>query len=163
MTSLPGVHQHTVWLSIGSNLGDRLMYLRGALQAIERTGLIMLEAVSSVYETDPVGYTDQPAFFNIAVRLITSLAPHDLLQICQKIENDFQRDRAIHWGPRTLDIDIVKYDQIMMQTEELTIPHPRMAEREFVTIPLEELEHGKVGCSENVRPIFTNWYKHEGL
>ena len=155
--------KHRVWLSLGSNLGDRLLNLRGALQTIERTDLITLEAVSSVYETDPVGYTDQPAFLNIAARITTSLAPQDLLLICQKIENDYQRDRTIHWGPRTLDIDIIKYDTIVLQTDQLTIPHPRMSEREFVTIPLKELETGETGCSENVRPLYTNWYSREGL
>jgi len=163
MVSSAQHEKHTVWLSLGSNLGDRLMYLRGALQAIERTGLMTLEAVSSVYETDPVGYTDQPSFLNIAARITTSLTPQDVLLICQQIENDYQRDRTIHWGPRTLDIDIIKYDQIVMQTDELTIPHPRMTEREFVTIPLAELETGEVGCSEKVRPLYTNWYIREGL
>jgi 2-amino-4-hydroxy-6-hydroxymethyldihydropteridine diphosphokinase len=162
MTSLHS-EKHTVWLSLGSNLGDRLMYLRGALQAIERTGLMTLEAVSSVYETDPVGFTDQPAFLNIAARITTRLAPQEVLLICQKIENDYQRDRTIHWGPRTLDIDIIEFDRIVLQSDELTIPHPRMAERDFVTIPLKELETGEVGCSENVRPLYTNWYIHAGL
>jgi len=162
MSSVQG-EKHTVWLSLGSNLGDSLMYLRGALQAIERTGQMTLEAVSSVYETDPVGYTDQPAFLNIAARIITSLAPQDVLLICQKIENDYQRDRTIHWGPRTLDIDIIKYDRLELQTDELTLPHPRMSEREFVTIPLAELETGEVGCSEKVRPLYTNWYNREVL
>lgn len=163
MVSNVQIEKHTVWLSLGSNLGDRLMYLRGALQAIERTGLMTLEAVSSVYETDPVGYTDQPAFLNIAARITTSLTPQEVLLICQKIENDYQRDRTIHWGPRTLDIDIIKFDQIVMQTDQLTIPHPRMSEREFVTIPLTELETGEIGCSEKVRPLYTNWFIREGL
>ena len=132
----------TAFLSIGSNIGDRLLYLHGALQELEHDSRILLEAVSSVYETDPVGYTDQPSFLNIAIRLSTTLAPLDLLHVCQRIENHFQRDREIHWGPRTLDIDMLTYENVVMNTDELTLPHPRMLEREFVTIPLKELETG---------------------
>lgn len=154
---------HLAWLSLGSNLGDRLMYLHGALQELERSSRITIEAISSVYETDPVGLTDQPIFFNIAVRVTTTLSPLDLLQICQGIENHFQRERNIHWGPRTLDIDILDYEGVRMQSDELTIPHPRMIEREFVLIPLNELATGEIGCSENVRPLYSNWYNRQGL
>jgi len=150
--------RHLAWLSLGSNLGDRLMHLHGALQEIERNDQITLEAVSSVYETDPVGFIDQPTFLNIAVRVATTLSPLELLNVCQSIENHFQRDHSVHWGPRTLDIDIVDYEGIILQSEVLTIPHPRMAERDFVQIPLRELETGDVGCSESVRPLLSKWY-----
>ena len=148
----------TAFLSIGSNIGDRLLYLHGALQEMEHDSRIRLEAVSSVYETSPVGYTDQPSFLNIAVRLSTTLAPLELLHVCQSIENHFQRDREIHWGPRTLDIDLLTYEGVVMNSEELTLPHPRMLEREFVLIPLKELETGEIGCSESVRPAYEDWY-----
>lgn len=149
---------HTVLLSIGSNLGDRLLYLHESLQYMEQHEGITLEAISSVYETDPVGLLDQPIFFNIVVRVCTTLEPLDLLHFCQQTENHFERDRTVHWGPRTLDIDLLTYDQIIMNTPELTLPHPRMNEREFVQIPLKELETGVAGISACVRPLYTNWY-----
>ncbi len=146
------------YLSLGSNLGDRLVYLREALRYLERHESIELEAISSIYETDPVGMTDQPAFLNIAVRLNTSLSPMELLHLCQETENHFQRERIIHWGPRTLDIDLLIYDHLVLNTPELILPHPRMEEREFVQIPLREIETGEIGCSSGVRPIYTHWY-----
>jgi 2-amino-4-hydroxy-6-hydroxymethyldihydropteridine diphosphokinase len=148
----------TVYLSLGSNLGDKLAFLRGALRHLERHDSINLEAISSVYETDPVGLVDQPAFLNIVIRIRTSLSPHELLALCQETENHFDRDRSIHWGPRTLDIDLLTYEGITMNEPDLILPHPRMSEREFVQIPLQELNTGEVGCSESVRPIFTQWY-----
>ena len=154
------VEPHIALLSLGSNLGDRLMYLHGALQELERNNQIKLEAVSSIYETDPVGFSDQPAFLNIAVRLETTLSPQELLDVCHNIEDHFQRERTIHWGPRTIDIDIVDFDHLILQTNELTLPHPQMNERDFVLIPLRELESGEIGCSESVRPLYTNWYRH---
>ena len=149
---------HIGLLSIGSNLGDRLIYLHEALQSLEQHDGIQLEAISSVYETDPVGFLDQPAFLNIVVRVATTLEPLDLLHFCQQTESQFQRDRTVHWGPRTLDIDLLTYDQMKIDTPELTLPHPRMDEREFVQIPLKELETGVVGISACVRPLYTNWY-----
>ena len=148
------------YLSLGSNLGDRLVYLREALKSLERQPHIVLDAVSSVYETDPVGMIEQPAFLNVVIRLKTSLEPYDLLHICQEIEDQFQREREIHWGPRTLDIDLLTYDDLTLATPELSLPHPRMHEREFVQIPLKELETGEIGVSARVRPLYTNWFKH---
>jgi 2-amino-4-hydroxy-6-hydroxymethyldihydropteridine diphosphokinase len=148
----------TVYLSLGSNLGDRLAFLRGALRYLERHDSIRLEAISSVYETDPVGLVDQPAFLNIVIRIQTSLSPHELLSLCQEAENHFERDRSVHWGPRTLDIDLLTYEGITLNDPDLILPHPRMAEREFVRIPLQELNTGEVGISESVRPLFTRWY-----
>lgn len=152
------LQERPVLLSLGSNLGDRLLFLRGALQELQRHDAITLEAVSSVYETDPVGWTDQPVFLNIVIRIITSLEPLELLAVCQDIENRFQRERTMRWGPRTLDIDLLTFGDVAMDTPELTLPHPHMMEREFVQIPLQEIETGKVGCSANVRPLYSNWY-----
>lgn len=148
----------TAYLSLGSNLGDRLLYLREALLYLKRQDSVKIEAVSSVYETDPVGLTDQPTFLNIAARIRTSLDPLELLHLCQKTENHFGRDRTIHWGPRTLDIDLLTYDDLVLDTAELVLPHPRMLEREFVQIPLQELQTGEIGHSASVRPIYERWY-----
>jgi len=148
----------TAFLSLGSNLGDRLMYLREGLRYLERQESIELAAVSSVYETDPVGKIEQPVFLNIAVRLNTTLLPLQLLYLCQEAENHFLRDRSEHWGPRTLDIDLLTYDDLVLDTPELTLPHPHLTDREFVQIPLQELATGEIGCSIHVRPLYTNWY-----
>ena len=147
-----------VYLSLGSNIGDRLVYLREALQCLERHDEIKLKAVSSVYETDAVGLTEQPAFLNIVVQLETTLDPYQLLRLCHEVEDQYQRERLIRWGPRTLDIDILIYDDLILETPELTLPHPRMHERQFVLIPLQELATGVVGVSNSVRPLYTHWY-----
>jgi 2-amino-4-hydroxy-6-hydroxymethyldihydropteridine diphosphokinase len=164
MTTTPEIaiqeKPNVAFLSLGSNLGDRLAYLREALIYLNRNKAVDVRRVSSVYETDPVGYTDQPAFFNIAVEVATSLSPLELLALCQKVEDHFQRARSVRWGPRTLDIDILTYDEVVLNTPELTLPHPRMAERDFVQIPLRELRTGEIGCSETVRPMYTQWFTH---
>ena len=98
-----------------------------------------MRQVSSIYETDPVGYVDQDAFLNIVVELETSLTPHELLKKCNEIEAELGRTREIHWGPRTVDLDILLYNEENMKTENLIIPHPRMTERGFVLIPLVEI------------------------
>jgi 2-amino-4-hydroxy-6-hydroxymethyldihydropteridine diphosphokinase len=158
----PGMQPESTlaYLSLGSNMGDRLVYLREALHHLERQGAIEVEKISSVYETDPVGLVDQPAFLNIAIRIRTTLSPTELLHYCQSVEDHFQRERYVRWGPRTLDIDLLTFDDLILNTAELTLPHPRMHEREFVLIPLHELETGEIGCSEGVRPLYTHWYLH---
>ena len=148
----------TVYLSIGSNLGDRLSFLRGALRFLERQGSIAIEAVSSVYETDPAGLVDQPVFLNIAVRVKTTLSPRELLSVCQNAENYFERDHTTRWGPRTLDIDLLTYEGVTLNEPDLVLPHPRMEERDFVRIPMQELLTGRIGCAEGVRPLYANWY-----
>jgi 2-amino-4-hydroxy-6-hydroxymethyldihydropteridine diphosphokinase len=145
-------------LSLGSNLGDRLLLLRESLHQLELDSGIEIIAVSSVYETDPVGYIDQPAFYNVVIKIMTEHSPEQLLTICQKIEKKFHRERKVRWGPRTIDIDILTYDDISIDKPDLTIPHPRMNEREFVMLPLQELITGQVQVSSAVRPIFSNWY-----
>ena len=154
----PSLTWSTAYLSLGSNLGDRLLYLHEALCFLERHETIVMEAVSSVYETDPVGLTDQPAFLNIVVRLRTALPPLQLLLICQEIEDHFCRERNVRWGPRTLDIDLLTFGDLTLSTPELTLPHPRMNEREFVQIPLHELATGEIGGSASVRPLYSHWY-----
>lgn len=126
----------TVYLSLGTNQGDRLALLRTAVARLAALGPVV---TSSCYETAPVGLTDQPDFWNIAVRLETALAPHDLLEATQRIEAELGRTRTVRWGPRTMDIDILLYDHVVLDTPALTIPHPRLHERAFVLVPLLEL------------------------
>jgi 2-amino-4-hydroxy-6-hydroxymethyldihydropteridine diphosphokinase len=156
--TLPGGKPATVYLSLGSNLGDRLTYLREALRYLEQHESVELVKISSVYETDPVGLTDQPAFLNIVVQICTTLPPLMLLVLCHEAENHFQRERTVRWGPRTIDIDLLTYDEISMNTPELVLPHPYMQDREFVQVPLHELETGEINGTESVRPLYSHWY-----
>lgn len=127
------------YLSLGSNIGDRKKNLNEAVDILSEMDHINLTAVSSFYETDPWGYEDQDAFLNIAAEVETSLSPQELLKACQSIEKALKRERIIHWGPRTIDVDILTYDDYTSQSAELTVPHPRMTERGFVLVPLAEL------------------------
>ncbi len=128
----------TVYLSLGSNLGDRESYLRAALDQLSAAGL-RLNRQSSIYETDPRDREDQPKFLNMVVEMETALFPMQLLSRLQKIERDLGRRRVIDKGPRTIDIDILFYGRSIVTTERLTIPHPRLEQRRFVLEPLAEL------------------------
>jgi 2-amino-4-hydroxy-6-hydroxymethyldihydropteridine diphosphokinase len=132
----------TAYLSLGSNLGDRLEHLRAGLQALCGKG-ISLRSTSSIYETEPVGPVAQDWFLNCVAEVSTTLAPIELLHALQSIERAEGRERHVDkyvpQGPRTLDIDIVLYDDEVMSTPELTIPHSRMLERRFVLQALAEL------------------------
>ncbi len=124
------------FLSLGSNMGDRMDNLTKAVRMLMEDPKISNVKCSPVFETDPVGYTEQDPFLNICVRLETSLSPVALLDLCQKIESALHRVRKIHWGPRTIDLDILTYGQEKIDTKRLTVPHPRMEERGFVQVPL---------------------------
>jgi 2-amino-4-hydroxy-6-hydroxymethyldihydropteridine diphosphokinase len=128
------------YLSLGSNLGDRLDYLKSAIQALDSHPDIKVASTSSVYETDPVGYTDQGKFLNLAVKIETSLGAEALLDTCLNIEKSLGRVREIKWGPRTIDLDILLYNNENIETDRLVIPHPRMHERLFVLIPILEID-----------------------
>jgi len=129
---------HDIYLSLGSNIGDRMANLALALDHL-RTGIVV-DRVSSYYETDPVDYTDQDPFINLAVRGRTDLAPEELLSFTQSIEMGMKRIKTIRYGPRVIDIDILLYDDIAYKSERLEIPHPKMLQRAFVLVPLLEIE-----------------------
>ena len=122
------------FVALGSNLGDRLAHLLGAVDALP--GVV---AMSPVYETDPVGGPEQGAFLNCVVELETDLTPRDLLAACQAVEAAAGRERAERWGPRTLDADVLLVADLVVDEAELTVPHPRMWERRFVLQPLADL------------------------
>ncbi len=126
-----------VYLGLGSNLGDRLGNLRQAVA--ELSELAELQACSRVYETEPMHVTDQPAFLNMAVRLRTALAPDPLLRAAKAIEQRLGRTETVRWGPRVIDIDILLYDGMVLEGRDLTIPHPRLAERRFALAPLADV------------------------
>jgi len=128
-----------VYLCLGSNMGDKEVYLKQALKCLEDTPLIKVTRKSSVYQTDPVGFEEQDFFLNGVLELETKLEPEALLNITQGIENRLGRKRIIHWGPRTIDIDILLFNQELVSKRSLVIPHPEMEKRRFVLVPLAEL------------------------
>ena len=129
----------TVYLGLGSNLGDRRAYLREALRALAALPGTTVQAVSALYESAPWGVTDQPPFLNAVAAITTPLAPSDLLRAVKRIERAAGRRAGPRWGPRPLDIDLLLYDDQRVNTPDLIIPHPRLAERRFVLAPLQDL------------------------
>lgn len=127
------------FLSLGSNLGDRAEALEAALRAVEAPGDVRIVRRSSLYETAPMGKTDQANFYNLVVEVETALSPGALLDRCQEIERALGRVRDGRWGPRTVDVDILLYDRRTVRTEHLTVPHPEMLRRRFVLEPLLEI------------------------
>jgi 2-amino-4-hydroxy-6-hydroxymethyldihydropteridine diphosphokinase len=132
--------ENKAYIALGSNMGDRFGYLTQAIILLEGHEDITVVNTSSIYETDPVGYTDQDQFLNMAIQVETSLSPVELLDTCLEIELKLGRKREIKWGPRTLDLDILLFNHENIETEKLTIPHPRMKQRAFVILPLLEME-----------------------
>ena len=126
-------------LSLGSNLGDSKALISDALEDITRTEGVTVLKQSSLYITKPVGFLDQDDFVNAAALVETSLDAHELLKAMQSLEQKYKRVRLFKDGPRTLDIDIIAYDEVVMNTDDLILPHPRMHERAFVLSPLNEI------------------------
>lgn len=133
------------YIALGSNQGDRELNLLRAVAEIGKLPSGKVTALSPFYETSPVGVTDQPLFINAVLRFTTELAPHDLLDCLQHIETAvFSRKKTLRWGPRKIDLDLLLYGDEIINSEELTVPHPRMAERRFVLQPLSDIAPGVV-------------------
>lgn len=130
---------NTAYLSIGSNLGDKKANLQAAISALKNNPKISDVSVSSIYKTEPVGDVVQDDFYNQAIRLQTSDNPIELLELIHQIETDLKRTRDIHWGPRTIDLDILFFNDSTINESDLIIPHPEIANRRFVLIPLLEI------------------------
>lgn len=128
------------FLSLGSNLGDRLDHLSKAITALANQPKIKVLKVSSVYQTKPVGGPEQDDYLNAVVKIQTELSALELLDVTQSIENNEGRIREVRWGPRTLDIDVLTYDDLISADEKLTLPHPRISERAFVLVPFFEID-----------------------
>ena len=126
-----------VYLGLGSNLGDRMCNLTSAVKRLSEK--LTIKKISSVYETEPMGYTEQPMFLNAVIKGVTALDLLELLSFVKGIESDLGRQTSFRNAPRIIDIDILFYGDRIIQTEELTIPHPRIAERAFVLVPLAEI------------------------
>lgn len=127
---------HTTYIGIGGNMGDKEKNIKGALERINKSHHTKITKTSKFYETRPVGYLDQDDFLNCAIEAKTLLVPLELVRFLLSIEKEFNRERVIRWGPRTVDLDVLLYDDIISSLEEIIIPHPRMQERMFVLEPL---------------------------
>jgi 2-amino-4-hydroxy-6-hydroxymethyldihydropteridine diphosphokinase len=127
------------WLGLGSNVGRRARMLAAALDALSAVEGLELAETSAVYETDPVGVVDQPAFLNMVARFRCRLSPEGLLDALQEVERDLKRIRTRRWGPRTIDVDVLLLGEMQIETDRLTVPHPEMTNRQFVLVPLAEL------------------------
>ena len=128
-----------VYIGLGSNMGKLPQNLHTALGLIARINSTTVKKVSTFHITKPVGKTDQPDFLNAVAFLLTTLTPQKLLSELLKIENKMGRVRTEKWGPRIIDLDILMYDHLKLETPELTLPHPHMHERDFVLKPLKEI------------------------
>jgi len=126
-------------IGMGSNLGDRFGHIKQGLQAISLLPATKLLKASKIYETDPVGYSEQPVYYNAALLIETQLSPNALLGACLGIEAASGRIRTIVDGPRTLDLDVLLYESIKTESFELTLPHPKMLKRAFVLVPLNDI------------------------
>ena len=125
------------FLGLGTNLGERTVNLRAAVAALEQ--MARVEAVSGIWETAPLYVLDQPAFLNMAIGMATDLPPLDLLRRLKALEDRLGRVASIRFGPRLIDLDILFYDGVVMDSDILTLPHPRLAERRFALAPLAEI------------------------
>lgn len=131
------------FLGLGSNIDDRLGYLQSAVDALQAHPKVRVDAVSSVYETDPVGGPDQGRYLNVVTRVATLLSPRRLLAVCHKVEHELGRERTERWGPRTIDVDILTYADRTIDRRRLQVPHPRLDQRPFALVPLLEVAPGK--------------------
>ncbi len=127
-----------IYLSLGSNLGNKKAYLQNALGELKKCRIKILKT-SSIYKTEPIGFKDQPEFFNIVIKGETGLSPDELLQTILNIEKKMVRKREKKWGPRIIDIDILLFNDFIIKKKDLIIPHPYMHKRNFVLIPLLEI------------------------
>lgn len=130
---------HLAYIGFGSNIGERLTYIQNSLHSLSGVEGITLKTISSIYKTEPVGNVAQDDFLNGVVSLETSLSPHTLLHTLKDIEISIGRQHRTHWGPREIDMDILIYNDLCLQTPDLTIPHPEMHLRRFVLAPLAEI------------------------
>src|SRR5690625_358720 len=130
---------NTAYIGLGSNIEPRKQYLDDAIDKLSKIDNINIGKISSIYETAPVGYTDQDYFLNMVIEIKTTLSNVDLLEVCQQIERQLGREKTFKNGPRTIDLDILFYNREYRHLETLILPHPRLQERAFVLVPLCEI------------------------
>ncbi len=136
------INMHTAYIGLGSNLGNREENCRQALRLLQANG-ILIKKQSRMYETEPWGVKDQPKFINMAVEVETDKKPEVLVAVLKNIENKIGRTETVKWGPRVIDLDILFYDELILKTPALEIPHPLLHEREFVLKPLCDIAPDK--------------------
>lgn len=130
---------HTAYIALGSNMGDKELNIKQAIEKLNDGSKTNVKKISKLYETDPVGVVEQDRFLNGAIEIKTLLSPKELMERLLEIEAELKRVRTIPWGPRTIDLDVLLYDDLITSFEEIIIPHPRMHERAFVLQPLNDI------------------------
>lgn len=155
----------TSFIGLGSNMGDRAAFLDLAIEMMDKHPNIFVQRRSSIYETDPYGPIDQAPFLNMVIEVGTDLSPPELLKETQTIENKLDRERLIHWGPRTIDLDILIYADKIIQMDTLIIPHPEIQKRLFVLVPLKELNQNLVipGMNQSVQELYGSFKNQKGV
>jgi len=128
-----------VYVSLGSNLGDRMAFLRQAVEALDASPMVEVRKISSLYETEPVGFKDQPDFLNAAVEIQCAMSVREFWARTKAIERSIGRTRSERWGPREIDLDIIYFDNAVLDSPDLTVPHRERAKRRFVLEPIAEL------------------------
>jgi 2-amino-4-hydroxy-6-hydroxymethyldihydropteridine diphosphokinase len=154
-----------VYIGLGTNVGDRESNLKDAISELAAVPEIEIVSLSSIYETNPVGYLEQGKFLNMVVCINTTFDAQTLLVTCMKIEQNLGRKREIRWGPRTIDLDILLYNQENIVTKNLIVPHPRMLDRAFVVIPLVEIDKDIIlpNMEKPIREIMDDIPEKEGV
>ncbi len=140
---------NTVYIGLGSNLGKRLDYIKKAIDFISGLNSTSIDAISSIYESEPYGNFDQPKFLNCVLKLNTTIEPLNLLIKLKNIEKNMGREKSKRWNPRIIDIDILLYNDLIMDSPKLKIPHPDLLNRDFVIKPLLELDESIVHPVKN--------------
>jgi 2-amino-4-hydroxy-6-hydroxymethyldihydropteridine diphosphokinase len=150
---------HIAYIGIGSNLGDKLNHCEKAISEILKINRHKLLAKSPFFKTQPVGYTSQDWFVNGVIKIKTDLEALELLRTLKTIESQLGRMKTFRWGPRTIDLDILFFDDVEIHTEELQIPHPHIQDRQFVLIPLAEIDRNLVhpGLKKTVHELLNNF------
>ena len=149
------------YLGLGTNMGDKQAYLKEACKIISDNPNINIVKISKIYKTKAWGYTNQDDFLNICIEVDTNLSPEELLEVCHEVENKLNRVRVIRWGPRTIDVDILFFNNIISTDENLILPHPRIKERAFVLIPLMDLNKELVIDNKTISYYLSNLEKEE--
>jgi 2-amino-4-hydroxy-6-hydroxymethyldihydropteridine diphosphokinase len=142
--------KNKIYLSLGSNIGNRQEYIESAIELVGKTEGIKILKKSGLYETSPVGYVEQDLFLNAVIKIETDFSEREILKIINKIENELDRKREIRWGPRTIDIDILIFSDKKINETDLIIPHKEMLNRLFVLVPLIEIYDGEYFEKEKI-------------
>jgi 2-amino-4-hydroxy-6-hydroxymethyldihydropteridine diphosphokinase len=156
---------HIAYIGIGSNLGDKADQCQKAISEILKVDRIILLAKSSLFKTKPMGYTSQDWFINGVIKIETELEPFDLLRLLKEIESRLGRRDTFRWGPRAIDLDILFFDEKEIRVEGLRIPHPLLHERQFVLIPLAEIDRGLIHpvLKKSIGELLDNFTENQGV